>query len=263
MTKFKFLVLTFILFSTISYSQDSLSYNLKVNYDIYYNTEIPIIKKGVLYIGKENLKSLFIYGKKKEKKISQSEDDDTKYTIVQSGIEKFNFFNLEKDTLYSKEKTFNEEFIVAEKTPQFNWVLEEGEKKFGELALKKATLNFRGRNYIAWYSENYPVKIGPWKFYGLPGLIIEVYDVTKRYHWLATSIEHNKTDSKQSKTINLLEKDKLVDLKYYVEKRYNNNSGFLDESRLPRGTKIVRGQTPRNGIEIKFEWEEEEETKED
>ena len=44
--------------------------------------------------------------------------------------------------------------------------------------------NFRGRTYEAWFTTEIPVKDGPWKFHGLPGLILEVYDIQKHYSFV-------------------------------------------------------------------------------
>ena len=45
----------------------------------------------------------------------------------------------------------------------------------------KATTRFRGRDYVAWYTEEIPFPYGPFKFGGLPGLITCIYD-TQREH---------------------------------------------------------------------------------
>ncbi|MFC3160143.1 GLPGLI family protein [Chryseobacterium arachidis] len=41
---------------------------------------------------------------------------------------------------------------------------------------KKAEVTFKGRNWIAWYSPEIPLSYGPYKFSGLPGLIIKITD---------------------------------------------------------------------------------------
>ena len=45
----------------------------------------------------------------------------------------------------------------------------------------KATCSYRGRNYEAWYNPDLPVNAGPWKFSGLPGLIMSVQDTKGHY----------------------------------------------------------------------------------
>lgn len=43
---------------------------------------------------------------------------------------------------------------------------------------QKATATFRGRSYTAWFTVDIAVEYGPWKFTGLPGLILEVTENT-------------------------------------------------------------------------------------
>ena len=47
----------------------------------------------------------------------------------------------------------------------------------------KATTVFRGRTYIAWFTPDIPVHIGPWKFVGLPGLILRVETEDRQFYW--------------------------------------------------------------------------------
>ena len=54
---------------------------------------------------------------------------------------------------------------------------------------QQATVHFRGRNYEAWFTEEIPTSVGPWKFFGLPGLILEVKDSQNRVYFYAQKIE--------------------------------------------------------------------------
>lgn len=54
---------------------------------------------------------------------------------------------------------------------------------------QKAETEFRGRTYTAWFTSQIPVDAGPYKFRGLPGLILKVEDGTGTYLWQAEGIE--------------------------------------------------------------------------
>ena len=40
-----------------------------------------------------------------------------------------------------------------------------------------------GRSYEVWFAPDIPISDGPWKFYGLPGLILEAYDIQHHYEF--------------------------------------------------------------------------------
>ena len=52
----------------------------------------------------------------------------------------------------------------------------EGDSTILGYTCHKATTRFRGRDYVAWYTEEIPLSYGPYKFRGLPGLITCIYD---------------------------------------------------------------------------------------
>ena len=77
-----------------------------------------------------------------------------------------------------------EHYRYEEELPDFNWKISTEQKKIWDYTCQKATCDFRGRTYEAWFTTEIPVKDGPWKFYGLPGLIMEVYDIQKHYSFV-------------------------------------------------------------------------------
>lgn len=46
---------------------------------------------------------------------------------------------------------------------------------------QKATTTFAGRQYEAWFTKEIPVSEGPYKFHGLPGLILKISDTKNHY----------------------------------------------------------------------------------
>jgi GLPGLI family protein len=67
-------------------------------------------------------------------------------------------------------------------SPEFNWVsVKDSVKVIKNLTCQLATTNYGGRKWFAWYTLEIPISDGPFKFKGLPGLIIEAYDSEKDY----------------------------------------------------------------------------------
>ena len=74
-----------------------------------------------------------------------------------------------------------EYYKYVEKIHDFDWQITDAQKKIWDYTCQKAVCTFRGRTYEAWFTSEIPVQNGPWKFHGLPGLIMEVYDTQKHY----------------------------------------------------------------------------------
>ena len=55
---------------------------------------------------------------------------------------------------------------------------------------QRATLNYEGRVYEAWFTDIIPIKNGPYKFSGLPGLIMKIQDTNKEYVFDLVSIKY-------------------------------------------------------------------------
>jgi len=77
----------------------------------------------------------------------------------------------------------------TEAWPLMQWTLADEQQTILGHRCQKATCRFRGRNFVAWFAADVPIKGGPWKFGGLPGCILKVYDVQKIYVWEAVAIE--------------------------------------------------------------------------
>ena len=56
----------------------------------------------------------------------------------------------------------------------------------------KAECDFRGRHWTAWCTMQIPVQDGPWKFCGLPGLILEMEESQGHYAFRCIGIETRK-----------------------------------------------------------------------
>jgi GLPGLI family protein len=69
--------------------------------------------------------------------------------------------------------------IIKDDLDIFKWDLieEESDTLILNFKCKKAKTKFRGREYIAYYSNEIANFGGPWKFDGLPGFILKIYSL--------------------------------------------------------------------------------------
>ena len=73
--------------------------------------------------------------------------------------------------------TYTEDiYILNEQGIVHDWTIHEDTTTILNLVCQKATMEFRGREYTAWFTMDIPINGGPWKLYGLPGLILKVED---------------------------------------------------------------------------------------
>lgn len=55
---------------------------------------------------------------------------------------------------------------------------------------RKAVCTFRGRTWTAWFAPEIPISDGPWKFAGLPGLVLKVEDDRGHYAFSCIAIRN-------------------------------------------------------------------------
>lgn len=77
--------------------------------------------------------------------------------------------------------------IIEERESPF-WELSDSTRKILGYTCHKAEAAFRGRTWTAWYTTEIPVSSGPWKLYGLPGLILDTYDSRMDYRYTVIGI---------------------------------------------------------------------------
>ena len=71
----------------------------------------------------------------------------------------------------------------------FDWQLQSGDSVVCEYPCQKATATFRGRTWTVWYTLDLPYSDGPWKFCGLPGLVLHAYDSEGCFRFNCIGIE--------------------------------------------------------------------------
>ena len=93
----------------------------------------------------------------------------TVYTTMPMGLGKYNSYYTEPHPLQQWKMGTETQTILGHKC-------------------QKATCRWRGRDFVAWFATDIPVKAGPWKFGGLPGLILKVQDTKGMYRFEAVQL---------------------------------------------------------------------------
>ena len=70
------------------------------------------------------------------------------------------------------------------------WEIKDSTKTILDYQCQMATCDFRGREWTAWFTTDIPVSDGPWKFGGLPGLIMGAYDKENQYMFTIVGLQN-------------------------------------------------------------------------
>ena len=72
-----------------------------------------------------------------------------------------------------RDAIFPKEFEGYESTPSLDWTLTADTLNINGYRCSRAEVTFRGVRWTAWYTEEVPSSVGPWRLRGLPGLIVK------------------------------------------------------------------------------------------
>lgn len=197
----KFPVFIFTLVCTFFYAQFG---NLKVLYKYEYKTDstnIYSIKDDVMALHILDKKSYF-YSELKQKGDSALKSDAERgvdpATMLGNSLKyhaKKNSYIITKDfsknEVFFSDKILNNVYGYQETFPNINWQLSNNTEVLLGYNCKTATGKFGNRIYKAWFCPDIPIADGPYKFVGLPGLILKVEDLNKNFSFTAISILKN------------------------------------------------------------------------
>ena len=153
-------------------------------------------------------------------------------------------------------------FLYDEPLSLMDWKMSFETKEILGYQCFKAECDFRGRHWTAWFTMQIPVQDGPWKFSGLPGLILQMEESRGHYAFRCIGIEtrkkpivwYNNVDYQSCKRSDVVKQmeDYHTDWNAYVRRvfpgkivRAKNNGSF---EKVPVGEKRV---LPYNPVELK------------
>lgn len=150
------------------------------------------------------------------------------------------FYKESRDSVIKTHDDFLETSIYFNDYAKQEWKLIDSTKTIMGLACNKATTEFRGRKYEAWYTHEIPVNYGPRNFHGLPGLILEIEESTGILKILATKIKTEKTEKTEKLYPSSLDDNELISRSKYrlLKKTIRLEKNKILSSKLPKDQKI-------------------------
>lgn len=123
-------------------------------------------------------------------------------------------------------------FVGYKDNPNFDWKLVNEFRMINDYQCQKATLNFRGRNYIAWFTTEFLISEGPYKFKGLPGLIFEIYDTKNNFAFSLKSLKKYKKPIRYIDKISFINREDFYPTKLnYMESLKTRFINIQDKKR--------------------------------
>lgn len=120
----------------------------------------------------------------------REQGDTVTYSVGSFAQEPYYVLKSFADSKLTYYDTAGLEKYVYEETPgEFNWGIGDSTKVVLGYECVMASTDFHGRHWTVWFSPEIPVADGPWKFCGLPGLILEATADGGQYSFVATGIE--------------------------------------------------------------------------
>jgi len=139
--------------------------------------------------------------------------------------------------------------IVSDPMKPMKWTYSSETTKIGKYKCKSASTDFRGRSYIAWYTEDIPISHGPWKFSGLPGAIVEIHSVDRKIVFTLTRVRTiSTTEIKRPDDARVMTMSEFVDRKEKALEEFVKSI----EARMPRGAQVTINSTGDYSLETDF-----------
>lgn len=230
------------LFSSFIQSQKS---KVKVVYSYHVPDNGKMSYEMYSYLIADNELSFFVTQRsdfqKPENKVTQEADRIAVKVFNADEIGSYVVRDFKKESIVFREvgSKFMAPIIVSDQWVALPWNLSDETKKIGEYVCKKANCQFRGRSYTAWFAEEIPIPTGPWKLFGLPGLILEAYDTNMEFYAVAKELKVNiEANDEPMKLNNGTEAN--YSFEEYKRYRKNYKEVYINsiKSKFPRGMNL-------------------------
>lgn len=177
--KKKQLLITYILLfiSFPFFAQDeSISYTIDYEYFLEMNGSPSTYIVNSTLIGDNNTSLYEIDHVNSSYNKNEESGSETGGTIIsiKSTKNDYVYKSFKNGDLYYRDRIGLKKFYIKDSLNQLGWVLGEETKKILGYECQEAKLHYKGRDYVAFFTTDIPISDGPWRFYGLPGIILHI-----------------------------------------------------------------------------------------
>lgn len=252
----KLLLFLFTAFFYINCFSQNIEKEYTVEYQHFYDTKYPTIMPAVLYIKN----GITIYQQKKAQATEWKEGSNqsnirptfSRLNPIEDDYMKID--HIRKELLAFE--VLSDGMLISDNYPEINWSITTETKVIANQQCIKAKSTYRGRDWEAWFATGIALPYGPWKFHGLPGLILEAKSADGKFLIKAIKIEEisNEIFAVDFNSLRETRNSKPITYKQFLadQDEYFENVGKKMES---EGMKVIFETPPRSGYELKYEWE--------
>ncbi len=109
---------------------------------------------------------------------------------------KFQIFkNYPTGKITTTDRILTDDYQYEETKDLFHWEILDKTDSIAGYHCQKALTEFAGRKYEAWFTTEIPISEGPYKFNGLPGLIVKIADTRNHYIFELIRVVNNKSQT--------------------------------------------------------------------
>lgn len=146
-------------------------------------------------------------------------------TNINYSIEK----NKKDQKIIYKDRLGRDQYSYEEDRP-LNWKILSETTKIGDYKVQKAETDFGGRKWTAWFTTDLPYQDGPYKFSGLPGLVVKAEDSAGDYSFDLMK-NYKISDFPEMITFGNVMKVKRTDYVKQQEKYKTDPASFMNSQR--------------------------------
>lgn len=197
MNKFINTLLFLVLFSAVTFSQ-SFNYEFVYKYETQTHIDKKDTKVGWAVLRTNDSLTYFAdqwFIKRNEIKWNKqlsSQDKIREISAVPMPV--FSYEILKNDSSLTFIHNLDNTYVGFEEQvlDPSQWIILPQKEKFLDFSIQKAEITFGGRKWEAWFTQEIPLNAGPYKFNGLPGLIVKIKSMDNEHIFELNEIK--KTD---------------------------------------------------------------------